>query len=638
LLAAATETRLLTQLEQALPPSPVPPEPLCLPLAASPAVRQRLLLTLLFLGAVGLSRTWDLRGYTADGLALLTGRMRAYGYRYTEAFLSQLARADGAERFTDALASWTTHLWHLTEDTGAAEHPSALTGYIDGHRKPVYSEVLIPRGLIGRLGVVLGCRALLLLHDEHGHPLFVTTHRGDQHLTVGAPAFLERYEQHAGNGQITRMIVDREGMATEFLARLHADGRRVITILQTSQYRDLSSFSDVGTFVPLSMDAHKQITREVAPARISLPREDHPDAPLCLQVALIRDLHRLVPVQPDPVEAEIPSRWDSDLPLGERTWWREGWQATAAPAKETMAKLIPIVTTEETQPLDAIELAQTYIHRWPAQENIIKDYLLPLGLDINHGFAKVVVENSEVAKRRTHLEQRLARLNQWAQSAGKREAQASRRRERLRTTYNRRSKELYQELWEYQLTLEGQDLAEYVFRRRLKERKAEIDAELEPLRVKEWRAYDQCNAEFRKQERYCKEQREVLRALEELKAQEKTMYELDHRKDQVMTVCKVALANLAMWVRDHYFPASYAQATWKRLLPFFQLPGTITHYTQMVQVELHPFNDRALNRDLAVLCERVNQAPPRLPDGRHLMFTIRPSCCILPAQRRANIP
>ncbi len=29
-------------------------------------------------------------------------------------------------------------------------------------------------------------------------------------------------------------------------------------------------------------------------------------------------------------------------------------------------------------------------------------------------------------------------------------------------------------------------------------------------------AYDQCNAEFRKQERYCKEQREVLRALEDL--------------------------------------------------------------------------------------------------------------------------
>ena len=409
---------------------------------------------LLFLGAVGLHRTWDLRGYTADGLALLTGRTRAYGYRYTEAFLSQIARADGAERFTDALASWSTQLWHSTgeskesEKTERAERPHTLTCYVDGHRKPVYSDVLLPRGLIGRLGVILGCRALLLLHDEQGHPLFVTTHRGDQHLTVGVPAFLARYEQHAEHCQVARMIVDREGMATEFLASLHAEGRRVVTILQTSQYRDLTSFSEVGTFVPLSTDTQGQVIREVAPARISLPREDHPDDPLCLQVALIRDLHRLVPVQPDPEEAEIPPRWDSDLPPDERTWWREGWQATAAPAKETAAKLIPIVTTAQTESIDVVELAQTYIHRWPAQENVIKDYLRPLGLDTNHGFAKVAVENSEVAKRRTHLEQRLARLKQWAQSAGKREAQASRRRERLRTAYNRRSKELYQELWE----------------------------------------------------------------------------------------------------------------------------------------------------------------------------------------------
>jgi hypothetical protein len=311
---------------------------------------------------------------------------------------------------------------------------------VDGHRKPVYSEVLIPRGLIGRLGVILGCRALLLLHDEHGHPLFVTTHRGDQHLTTGVPTFLARYERHAEHSQITRMIVDREGMATEFLASLYAEGRSVVTIWQKNQYRDLSSFSEVGTFVPLNTDAHGQVIREVAPARITLPREDHPDAPLCLQVALIRDLRRLVPVQPDPEEAEISPRWDRDLPSDERAWWREGWQATAAPAKETTAKFIPIVTTEKTKTIDAIELAQTYIHRWPAQENVIKDYLLPLGLDTNHGFAKIAVENSEVAKRRTRLERRLARLKQWAQSAGKCEAQASRRRERLRKTFTSRSK------------------------------------------------------------------------------------------------------------------------------------------------------------------------------------------------------
>jgi hypothetical protein len=39
------------------------------------------------------------------------------------------------------------------------------------------------------------------------------------------------------------------------------------------------------------------------------------------------------------------------------------------------------------------------------------------------------------------------------------------------------------------------------------------------------------------------------------------MYEMEHAKDQVMTVLKLALVNLVMWARDTYFPATYAQAT-----------------------------------------------------------------------------
>src|SRR5258708_38763301 len=61
-----------------------------------------------------------------------------------------------------------------------------------------------------------------------------------------------------------------------------------------------------------------------------------------------------------------------------------------------------------------------------------------------------------------------------------------------------------------------QGIADHVLRREVKERKAVADAELEQLRIKEWRAYEQCNTEFHKQERYCKEQREVLRALARL--------------------------------------------------------------------------------------------------------------------------
>ncbi len=79
-----------------------------------------------------------------------------------------------------------------------------------------------------------------------------------------------------------------------------------------------------------------------------------------------------------------------------------------------------------------------------------------------------------------------------------------------------------------------------------------------------------------------------------------------------MTVCKVALANLAMWVRDAYFPATYTQATWLRLAPFFRLPGCVTWGPDTVYVELRPFTDRRLARDLAAVCARVAEARPVL--------------------------
>ena len=82
LLAAANATDLLSQLEVALPMNqqhvtvqePAPPQ------LFQPQLR--LLLTLLFLNAVGLHRPWDLRTYTGSELALLTGRPQPYSYRH----------------------------------------------------------------------------------------------------------------------------------------------------------------------------------------------------------------------------------------------------------------------------------------------------------------------------------------------------------------------------------------------------------------------------------------------------------------------------------------------------------------------------------------------------------------------------
>lgn len=262
-LAAAHETGLITTVQTALPTA-APTTHLG---RMGQATLRALLLTLLFLPVVGMRRTWDLRSDSGDALALLTGRGWAYGYRHVERFLAGLAHAGAAADLTDALARWTTQLWHPTptESTAPAYH------YIDGHRTPVYADDRIPRGLIGRTGVIEGCRALVLLHDSQGHPLLATTHRGDPHLTIGLPQILARYAAATGDRRIGHVVVDREGMGGDFLSGLVTAGCTVVTLLRADPYDGIASFTEVGVFVPLVRDRHGKVVREVAPADVRCP-------------------------------------------------------------------------------------------------------------------------------------------------------------------------------------------------------------------------------------------------------------------------------------------------------------------------------------------------------------------------------
>jgi hypothetical protein len=89
-----------------------------------------------------------------------------------------------------------------------------------------------------------------------------------------------------------------------------------------------------------------------------------------------------------------------------------------------------------------------------------------------------------------------------------------------------------------------------------------------------------------------------------------------------MTILKVALVNLVLWLQDRFFPPAYGRATWRRLAPFVQLAGRLHWGREEVAVELYPFNDRQLNRDLVELCERVRTNSPQLGDGRRLIFSV----------------
>lgn len=603
-LAAAQETGRIAALAAALP---------C---AGSPWLRQLLpltrlqrLLTLRFLCAVGLARTWDLRSSTGTARASVTGRLVAYGYRTAERFLSHLAQADADGPLSDALARWTHQLWSpwraavpLTpdhplpappDDPFEPPTPHRTVVSVDSHRTPVFSDVLLPRGRIGRTGNVLGARTLICLHDAQGHVLLVQTSRGDAHLTRETPQLLEQYARASGQRLHAAIVIDRAGMSTAFLFQMQLAGHTVITCLRRNQYAGLESFTQLGAFEPLTVAADGTIVREVAAARYRLVVPDTEDAVLTLQVARIRDWSCLEPSKCEPTAA-----WDADLEGDAGRWWDEDWEATPAPARAREPRRIPIVSTDLT--LTKERRVELYRGRWPCQENVFTSFLLPLQLDIHHGYTKRPTLNTEEARQRAELRMREQMLEERIAGARKRQQEA-----RTREQQAHHAKQA-----EQAALLEGQAAGD-------KER-------LQQLHERQQRTTRAREQEQQKLEAYCREQRDVRRQLAELEAHTRPMYELDPRKDQIMTVMKVAMCNLVMHVRDRSFPAPYARATWVRLRPFFQLRGTIRREAGAIRVTLHPFNDRGLNRHLQELVAKVAARPPRLPDGRRLIFDFHP--------------
>ena len=381
-------------------------------------------------------------------------------------------------------------------------------------------------------------------------------------------------------------------------------------LLKSNQYQGLASFSQIGEFIPLVTDATGRVCQDVAPARFALNIPDQ-DAPLDLYVALIRYHRRSLP-------SEIEALPKQTVKPSKRSFTDADWQPHPEPAAPVVPRLIPIVCTREIA--DPITLVSLYRHRWTAQENVIKDFLLPLGLDVNHGYAKQQIENSEFRKQYDALQDKARRLDRWRKSALRRMKQASNRHDRLRQALTDFSTTHYQQLNDQETTLHSQQPDYYTRLAQLNSQKRAIDNEIQQQAQQVAKAYHQSNSEFQKAKRYAKQQCHVQRALLDLDEQLCDMFLLDNRKDQLMSLLNLALTSLILLTRDTFFPESYAHATWKTLQPFFKLPGRIVHSDTDCIVTLRPFNDLALNRDLQQLCQSVNQADLALPNGLRLRF------------------
>jgi len=237
------------------------------------------------------------------------------------------------------------------------------------------------------------------------------------------------------------------------------------------------------------------------------------------------------------------------------------------------------------------------------------------------------VVNSEVAKRREALQKHLETFKKWMKSLQVKHQKAVISKRKLIERIERNDQQYC--LFSDQQDILDENSTDYEKRRIKMQKRRDILFIQQEKRKKRLQKLSQQIIDY--QEKYkCYEQKQcdMVCSLENLAKNERSMYELDNRKDHIMTVFKVALANLAMWTRDQYFPASYSNATWERLAVFFHLPGLIRSNQHTVSVSLRPFNDRQYNRDLHLLCQLVNQKQPHLPDGRLLAFSVLPATCL----------
>lgn len=548
---------------------------------SSQTTLDRHLLTLLAMPVLSLFKPYDLNTYSSTALSLLTNQHRPYSADEMDHFILNGVRVGWVEPLTADAASWATQLWALDgpRTTDAPAYP-----YWDWHVKTVYSDYHLPRTQHGTSKRIVGARKQLMLHDKAGHLLFMRTYRGDTHLIEGMVDGTVYYEGLAESQRLTHQIFDREGLSVTYFKELIDDEeRQFTTCLRSNQYDGVGSFDLLSPFQPFRYDEHGEVVQEIAEASYVVKDHRKGEAGLPLRAILLRK---------------------------------------PADDGDDEARLQVIITPDWNTP--AADVAHRYQARQSKQENAIRDWWLPLGGDVNIGYDKHPVENSELAKQKAELEARLERLERYIPACEVRLERAQRRHQKHIERCQAEWEAAQQEIQKGIQQREAQGDAALDIYRWAKAEEGRVQEQLEPLRARIEAAAEKVEKEQEKRQRYRAEQKEKEQALAEITQAmaEHPMYELDDRKDQLVSGLRVFLVSVLQWLRDTAFPESYAHATYKTLAPFLQMGGFVLEHPDRIEVRLDGFWQSAKQRDLEQVVARCNARQFTAPDGRPLRFAI----------------
>lgn len=562
------------------------------------AARERHLLTLLPMPMLGLFKPYALNAYSGTALGLLTGRGRPYSADEMDHFILSCVRAGWTEPLTADAAGWATQLWAAENEQSTDEGcPEPVEGptylYWDWHVKAVYSDYHVPRTKHGTMLRILGARKQLMLHDSAGHLLFMDTYRGDTHLIDGMIDGTTYYEGLERSRRLTHQIFDREGLSVAHFKDLLDDegGKRLFTTsLRSNQYEGVESFESLTPFVPFRRNKDGKVTEEIAEAVYEMRDRRAKADDLPLRAILLR-------------KAEDSAEDGDD---------------------DDEVRLQVIVTAD--QDATAAEVAERYRARQSKQENAIRDWWLPLGGDVNIGYAKEEVENSELAKVKADLEGRLERLERYIPACEERLERAKQRHQKHRERYQVEVEEAERAIEKEIRQRDARSESALDIHRRAEAERERTEEELKPVYAQVESAAEKIKKEQEKREKYRQEREEKEQELAEVSQamEDHPMYELDDRKDQLMGALRIFLVNILQWLRGEVFPETYERATYKTLAPFLQMGGFVVEHPDCIEVFLDGFWQSAKQRELEEIVARCNALKFTAPDGRRLWFAVCP--------------
>lgn len=268
-------------------------------------------------------------------------------------------------------------------------------------------------------------------------------------------------------------------------------------------------------------------------------------------------------------------------------------------------RLVVFATTvpEEVVP-DILCIARWYLARWQAQENVFR-YLVEF-VDLNSNFgmsAKRTVSNRTVQRKVAVLDRRIAAQQRMLSNKHR---QLLPVREKMQRVTERQARDL--------ANLSGKH----------------VHARATAVRQAQHQQYSQRLAQYAVKEaevvhKIANHQR-LLTTLASQRAsvdEDALLYEIDTEKDQIMTHLKVAVANCALYAREHYFGQKYRHALPQTLhRVFFGQAGYVEESAQEITITLDPYRESELYADVLAACEAVNHRQIRTFDGKRIRMSV----------------